>query len=97
MYVNKELFLGINRHLTDTNTSLGNQFSLCKYLLSLFLNTRLLGSAHLQFQLLIVALSVNIFSLYSIKQKQKKFVDLIIIFRTFLKFYKNKKVLNTNF
>ena len=33
---------------------------------------------HLLFQLLIVALSVSIFSLYSIKQKHKKFADFII-------------------
>jgi len=47
--------------------------------------------AHLLFQLLIVALSVSIFSLYSIKQKQK-FADFIIFFGAFSKFYKNKNV-----
>ena len=46
--------------------------------------------AHLLFQLLIVALSLNIFSLYRIKQKQKKFADFIIFFCAFLKFYKIK-------
>jgi len=46
--------------------------------------------AHLLFQLLIVALSLNIFSLYSIKRKQKKFADFIIFFCAFSKFFKNK-------
>ena len=36
--------------------------------------------AYLLFQLLIVTLSMSIFSLYSIKQKQKKFADFIIFF-----------------
>ena len=49
------------------------------------------------FQLLSVALSLNIYSLYSIKQKQKKFADFKIFFCSFSKFFKNKKLLNTNF
>jgi len=52
--------------------------------------------ADLLFQLLIVALSVSIFSLYSIKQN-KKFADFMMFFRAFSKFYKNKKLLNTIF
>ena len=48
--------------------------------------------AHLLFQLWIVALSLSIFSLYSIK---KKFANFIIFFRAFSKFFKNKKLLNT--
>ena len=53
--------------------------------------------AHLLFQLLIVALSVSIFSVYSIKQKQKMFADFIIFFRAFSKFYKNKKTFKYKF
>ena len=51
----------------------------------------------LLFQLLIVALSVSIFSLYSKKQKQKKLADFIIFFVAFSKFCKNKKLCDTNF
>ena len=47
--------------------------------------------ALLLFQLFILALSVRIFSLYSIKTN-KKFADFII-FRAFSKFYRNKKLL----
>ena len=36
---------------------------------------------------------MSIFSLYSIKQKQKKFADFIIFFLAFSKFYKNEKLL----
>ena len=43
--------------------------------------------AHLLFQLLIVALSLNIFSLYRIKQKQKKFADSIIFFLRIFKIF----------
>ena len=48
--------------------------------------------AHLLFQLLIVALSVSIFS-FSIKEKKKKLANFII----FSKLYQNKKLLNTIF
>ena len=49
------------------------------------------------FQPLIVVLSLSIFSLNSIKQKQNKFANFILFFRAFSKFYKNKKLLNKNF
>ena len=49
----------------------------------------------LLFQLLIVALFVSIFTLYSIKKI--KFADFIIFFGAFSTFYKNKKLLNTKF
>ena len=44
-----------------------------------------------------MALSVSIFSLYSLKQKQKKFADFIKFFCAFSKFYKNKNLLNNIF
>ena len=51
--------------------------------------------AHLVFQLLIVALSEHLLFVQC-KTKAKKFEDFIIFFRVFSKFYKNKKLLNTN-
>ena len=39
----------------------------------------------LYFNFIIVSLSVNIFSLYTIKQKEKTFPDIYIFFRAFLK------------
>ena len=41
------------------------------------------------FKLLTVALSVSTYSLYSIKQKQKQFADLVIFFSCIFKFFKN--------
>ena len=50
-------------------------------------NVKSMKHYRLLFQLLIVALSVSIFSLYSKKQKQKKLADFKIVFCAFPKFY----------
>ena len=52
---------------------------------------------HLLFQHLTVALSVSVFSLRSIRKKQKNVCGFRNIFNAFSKFYKNKKLFNTNF
>lgn len=45
----------------------------------------------------LVALSKSIFSLYKLKQKQKKLADLIIFFCKFSKYYKNRKKFGDEF
>ena len=61
-----------------------------KFLIFVKLKKNLGTSRPSSISILIVALSVSIFFLSSIKHKQKKFADFIIFFCAFLKFYKIK-------